>query len=146
MVMAQRIEMRHAARINVNIPTVVEVVPQRPVELHRNLAGVYERVNPSIEMVGRRFSAAVRDLSTNGAFVAGVAVPLLSRVQFTFALEGYGPVECVGWTLWRRTADCEIPRDDGDPVRLAAGFGVLFEAVPLEARQVIARLVAERVR
>jgi hypothetical protein len=139
-----KLEQRHAIRINVNIPTVVEVLPQREVTLHPAVARVYERVTPSTEMAGRRFPAALRDLSTNGAFVAGTALPLLSRVSFSFALEGHGQVEALGWTLWRRSADCEIERDDGQKVLLSSGFGVLFEAISLEARQVIARLVSER--
>lgn len=136
-------ERRHALRINVNIPTLVEVIGQREVQLHPNLAAVYERVNPPREMVGKKFPAVMRDLSTNGAFISGMALPLLARVAFTFPLEGHGQVEVLGWTLWRRSADCEIPREGGDPVKLQAGFGVLFEAIPLEARQRIAELVEQ---
>ena len=65
----------------------------------------------------------------------------VSRVSFTFSLEGFGPVETIAWTLWRRTDECQIPRDVGEPVVLAAGFGVLFEAISLDARQAIAALV-----
>ena len=134
-------ERRHAPRIIMNTPTVVEVVGQREAKLHPNLAAVYERVKPSIEHVGQKFPGIVRDLSTNGAFITGRPLPLLSRVTFTFQLEGFGEVEALAWTLWRRTADCDIPREVGEPLHLAAGFGVLFEAIPLEARQAIAALV-----
>ncbi len=136
-------ERRHALRINTNIPTLIEVIGQREMKLHPNLAAVYERVKPSGESVGKKFPGVVRDLSTNGAFLSGPPLPLLSRVAFTFALDDFGQVEVLGWTLWRRTADCEIPVEGQPaPVKLPAGFGVLFEAISLEARQAIAALVA----
>ena len=137
-------ERRNALRVNVSIPTLVEVIGQRDVKLHPNLEKVYERVTASRDMVGHKFPAVVRDLSTNGAFISGPALPLLSRVAFTFPLEGHGQIEVLGWTLWRRRDDCEIPQAAGEPVKLLAGFGVLFESIPLEARQAIAQLVNDR--
>lgn len=139
-----RAEKRLAPRITVELPTLVEVIGQREVELHPNLANVYERVRPATEMVGQRFPATLRDLSTNGAFIAGPALPLLSRVAFRFGLDGVGQVDVLGWTLWRRRDDCEIPRGEQSPVKLLAGFGVLFEAIPLEARAAIAEVVKTR--
>ncbi len=140
-------ERRHAARIAVHIPTLIEAVGHREHDLHPNLAKVYQRVLPASELVGEKFPGVIRDLSTNGAFIAGTAAPLLSRVTFTFALEGYGQVEALAWTLWRRTGDCEVPRPDGgDPIFLPGGFGVLFEAIPLAARETIAQLVEHRLR
>jgi hypothetical protein len=137
-------ERRHARRIQLSIPTLVEVIGQRQVELHPNLAKVYERVMPPDDMVGRKFPAVLRDLSTNGAFLTGPPMVLLARVAFTFPLEGFGQVEALGWTLWRRSADCEIPRDGDTPVTLLGGFGLLFESIPLGARQVIANMVERR--
>jgi hypothetical protein len=137
-------ERRHAPRINVNLPTLVEVIGQRELQLHANLAAVYERVSPPAENVGRKFPGVLRDLSTNGAFISGEPLPLLSRIAFTFALETYGQVEVLGWVLWRRKDDCTIPRDHGGPLSLDAGFGVLFEAIPLDARMAIARRVTAR--
>ena len=134
-------EQRHAPRIILNTATIVEVIGQREAQLHPNLAAVYERVKPSSELIGQKFPGQIRDLSTNGAFINGRPLPLLSRVAFTFDLQGFGPVETIAWTLWRRNADCEIPRELGEPVVLAAGFGVLFEAISLDARQAIAALV-----
>jgi hypothetical protein len=139
-------ERRHAPRVNVNIPTLIEVIGQRELSLHPNLAAVYERVTPPAEHQGKRFPGVLRDLSTNGAFISGVALPLLARLAFTFPLDGFGQVEVLGWVMWRRKADCEIPRDDGGKHVLAAGFGVLFEAIPLEARVEIARRVETRGR
>lgn len=140
-------ERRHAARVSVNLPTLVEVVGHREAELHPNLAKVYQRVLPATELVGEKFAGVIRDLSTNGAFIAGTPAPLLSRVAFSFGLTGFGgPIEVLAWTLWRRTGDYEIPREGSDPVFLPGGFGVLFEAISLEARQAIARMVAEHGR
>ena len=137
-------EKRLAPRIYVQIPTLVEVIGQREVELHPNLASVYERVRPSADMVGQRFPAMLCDLSTNGAFIAGPPLPLLSRVAFRFSFAGLGQIDVLGWTLWRRHQDCEIPRIDQPPAKLLAGFGVLFEAISLEARTAIARVVEEQ--
>jgi hypothetical protein len=140
-VIVSRQEQRRALRVAVNIPTLVETIGQAPVKLHPSLAEVYERVSPTAERVGEKFPAVVRDLSTNGAFITGEALPLLSRVAFTFPLDGYGQVEALAWTLWRRSAECELPRPDGSTAVLPAGFGVLFESIPLDARIAIHKLV-----
>lgn len=143
--MAMKGERRHALRLNTSIPTLVEVIGQREMSLHPNLAAVYQRVQPSPDHVGKKFPGIIRDLSTNGAFISGEPLPLLSRVAFTFMLEGYGQVEVLGWTLWRRSGDCEVPVEGAEqPVQLQAGFGVLFEAIALEARQAIATAVTGR--
>jgi hypothetical protein len=134
-------EKRRAQRIFLNAPTTVEVIRQPDVNLPAALAKVYERVASANEFMGERFPGVVRDLSTNGAFIAGQPLPLLARVSFTFPLEGYGQVEAVGWVLWRRADDCEITSSDGEAVKLNKGFGVLFEAIPLDARLHIHELV-----
>jgi len=69
----------------------------------------------------------------------------VSRVSFTFPLQGYGQIETLGWVLWRRRADAEIPAQNGGdkPILVKAGFGLLFEAISLDARNYIAKLVAE---
>jgi hypothetical protein len=131
---------RRAGRILVNAPAIVESIGQVPIKLHPNLAAVYRRVDADPTTVGTRFPAVVRDLSTNGAFVAGAILPLLSRVAMRFELAGVGSVAAVGWVLWLRNADCEVPGPTGN-VTLPKGFGVLFESVPLETRAAIAALV-----
>jgi hypothetical protein len=83
----------------------------------------------------------VRDLSTNGAFIAGPTLPLLARVALSFELRGLGPVDAIGWVLWQRTAACEVPHGGG-VITLPMGFGVLFESIPLEARSAIAAMVS----
>ena len=134
-------EKRRAARIVLNVPTVVEPIGQPEQKLHENLAAVYDRVAPDGTQLGQKFPGIVHDLSTNGAFITGECLPLLTRVAFTFPLTGYGQVDALGWILWRRTDDCLIPRPDADPIKLAKGFGVLFEAIPLDARVAIHELV-----
>jgi hypothetical protein len=133
---------RRARRIVVNVPCVVESIGQPAVSLHPNLAAVYSRVDADAGHLGARFPGVVRDLSTNGAFIAGDPLPLLSRVSLRFDLDGFGAIESVGWVLWRRSADCEVPAADGSNAFLPRGIGVLFEAVPLDARTAIARLVS----
>jgi hypothetical protein len=133
-------------RILVDVPIVVESIGQPALRLHERLEKIYQRVQASAEGIGNRTVGAIRDLSTNGAFITGPPLPLLSRVAITFTLEGHGPIEGVGWTLWRRTEDCEIPREDGSVARLPGGFGVLFEAIPIDARIAIHKMVSQAFR
>jgi hypothetical protein len=83
----------------------------------------------------------VRDLSTNGAFISGMTLPLLARVAIKFEVRGIGPIDAVGWVLWQRTEDCELPTAAA-MTTLSKGFGILFESIPLETRAAIAALVA----
>ncbi len=138
-------EKRKAGRIAINIPVIVESIGQQPMKLHPNLAKVYSRVSPNGGIGGEKFPATLRDLSTNGAFIVGDPLPLLSRVAFSFELPDFGRIEAIGWTLWRRSDDCEIPCEGAPPIALAKGFGLLFEAIPLDARMAIHRLVKDNV-
>ena len=135
-------EKRRADRILLNEPVVLEPVDLPPMRLHDNLASVYERVEPVSATGNGRFEAVIRDLSTNGAFLTGEPVPLLTRLACSFELDGFGRIETIGWTLWRRDRDCEIPRGDGTSVTLPRGFGILFEAISLDARIAIHERVA----
>ena len=134
-------EHRRARRVAVHYPAVIESIGQPEVTLHPTVASVYERVAPHAASVGTKLPGMVRDLSTNGMFLAcDPPFPLLARVHVGFELPGYGAVEVVGWVLWRRDRACEIPDALGDPVPLPAGIGILCEAMPLEARMVIAKM------
>ena len=137
----EKLDQRRALRILVDIPVVFESVGQAELTLHANLEPIYQRVQSAPPNRGHRMVGAVRDLSTNGAFIAGDPLPLMSRVALWFSIEGLGKVEALGWTLWRRVEDCEIPRKEGDPARLPRGFGILFEAIPLDARIAIHKMV-----
>ncbi len=136
-------EHRRAQRLVVNSPAVVESIGQVPMTLHPNLAAVFRRVDADASTIGKRFPAVVRDLSTNGAFISGAPLPLLSRVALKFEVKGLGTVDAVGWVLWQRTSDCELPADGGNTT-LPKGFGVLFESIPLETRAAIAAMVAKQ--
>lgn len=136
-------EKRRARRIILNAPTVVQPVAQPETALHPNLERVYQRVVPSAEAIGQKFTGIVRDVSINGAFITGEALPLLTRVAFSFPLKGYGQVDALGWILWRREEACDVPGPNGETVSLPQGFGVLFEAIPMEARIAIHKLVKE---
>ena len=125
----------------VNSPAIIESIGQVPMTLHPNLAAVFRRVETDASTIGRRFPAVVRDLSTNGAFISGPPLPLLSRVAVKFDVRGIGSIDAVGWVLWQRTDDCELPGENGN-VTLPKGFGVLFESIPLEQRAQIATLVS----
>jgi hypothetical protein len=136
-------EMRRAARLVVNSPAIVESIGQVPMTLHPNLAAVFKRVEADGSTIGKRFPAVVRDLSTNGAFISGPTLPLLSRVAVKFDVRGIGSIDAVGWVLWQRADDCELPGENGT-IALPKGFGVLFESIPLETRAQIASLVAKQ--
>ena len=137
-------ELRRAARLVVNAPAIVESIGQGPIHLHPNLAAVFRRVQADPTTVGQRFPAVVRDLSTNGAFISATPLPLLSRVAVKFELKTIGSVDAVGWVLWQRTADCELPSETGGTSVLPRGFGLLFESIPLETRAAIAAFVARQ--
>jgi len=136
-------EHRRAARLVVNAPAIVESIGQVPMYLHPNLQAVFRRVEADTSTLGKRFPAVVRDLSTNGAFISGITLPLLARVAIKFEIRGIGPIDAVGWVLWQRTADCELPGENGVSV-LPRGFGVLFESIPLETRAAIAAFVSRQ--
>ncbi len=132
---------RRAPRLVVNAPGVIESIGQVRMQLHPNLARVFRRVDADTSAIGTKFPAIVRDLSTNGAFIQADPLPLLSRVALKFDIKGVGNIDAIGWVLWQRTADCEVP-SKGGPVTLPKGFGVLFEAIPMDTRNQIAMLVA----
>jgi len=134
-------DVRRAPRLVVNAAAVVESIGQVQMQLHPNLARVFRRVDADRSSVGSKFPAVVRDLSTNGAFITGAPLPLLARVAIKFEVKGVGPIDAVGWVLWQRTEDCELPGGKS-PTKLPKGFGVLFEAIPMETRAAIAALVA----
>jgi hypothetical protein len=129
-------DVRRAPRLVVNAPAVVESIGQAPMTLHPNLAKVFKRVDANKSAIGTKFPAVVRDLSTNGAFISGEPLPLLSRVALKFEVRGVGTIDAIGWVLWQRTDDCEV-----QATTLPRGFGVLFEAIPMETRAAIAALV-----
>ncbi|MEO6772143.1 MAG: PilZ domain-containing protein [Kofleriaceae bacterium] len=134
-------EPRRAPRLVINAPAVIESIGQASMQLHPNLARVFRRVEADKSSVGTKFPAMIRDLSTNGAFVSGAPLPLLSRVALKFELKGVGIVDAIGWVLWQRMDDCEVPNADTNAT-LPKGFGVLFEAIPMETRIAIAALVS----
>jgi PilZ domain len=133
-------EPRRAPRLVVNAPAVIESIGQAAMQLHPNLARVFRRVDADRSSVGTKFPAMIRDLSTNGAFVSGAPLPLLSRVALKFDVKGVGTVDAIGWVLWQRMDDCELPGPQTS-TPLPKGFGVLFEAIPMETRAAIAALV-----
>jgi hypothetical protein len=133
-------EQRRARRILLNQPTVLEVVGQPAMELPPQVAKVYTRVESDKSAVGRRFPGIVRDLSTNGAFIATDPVPLLSRIAIQFEFDGTR-IDALAWVMWRREADTEVQAADGTVITLPRGIGVLFESIPLDVRVAIARAV-----
>ena len=131
---------RRAARVDVSLPVVVQ--GQQPLTgsssppTPRN----YEAVPVPTDMVGVRLDGTITNLSLNGAFVTvqGPVPPLLSRLELSFELEGFGRVVAHCIVMWRTLGTT------GTSTYVAAprpGVGVLFEAIALEARQAIADLV-----
>ena len=135
-------DIRRAPRLVVNAPAVIESIGQGSMQLHPNLARVFRRVDADRSSIGTKFPAVVRDLSTNGAYISGPPLPLLSRVAMKFEVKSLGTVDAIGWVLWQRMDDCELPGQAAAQT-LPKGFGVLFEAIPMETRSAIAALVAK---
>jgi hypothetical protein len=133
---------RRDARVKVAWRALCEKTLQMEQKLDPALAKVYERVQADPTGVGDRFEAIVRDISVNGAFLEGRALPILSRVAIVMEVPEWKRVEAVGWVLWRRSEACLVSRADGETATLQAGFGVVFEWVALETRLEIARRVA----
>ncbi len=127
-------ERRKSPRLKVEIPTTVEAIPATEQTLPPELDEVYERVVPTKTNIGKPGLMIVRDISSNGAFLEGAPLALLSRVKFKLPIGDVSP-EAIGWVLWRRVAACKV----GD-VQLEPGVGVLFEAFPLDVRVEIAKL------
>ncbi len=136
-----RSDARNAPRLVVNAPAVIESIGQAPMQLHPNLQRVFRRVDADTSSIGTRFPAVVRDLSTNGAFISGAPLPLLARVALKFDVQRIGTIDAIGWVLWQRMDDCELPTGAAKAT-LPKGFGVLFEAIPMETRAAIATLVS----
>jgi hypothetical protein len=136
------LQRRRDARIAVDWPALCEKTIEIEQKLQPALERVYQRVTADPDGVGERFTAVLRDLSVNGAFLEGRPLPLLSRVAMVIDVPGWKRVEAVGWVLWRRSDSCVIARRSGESTALQAGFGVIFEWIPLEARLEIARRVA----
>src|SRR5688572_29375661 len=124
---------RRAPRLVVNAPAVIESIGQVPMQLHPNLAKVFRRVDADKTAIGTKFPAVIRDLSTNGAFISGTPLPLLSRVALKFDIKSVGMVDAIGWVLWQRMDDCEVPGATA-ATTLPRGFGILFEAIPMDTR------------
>jgi hypothetical protein len=135
-----RVENRRALRLLLDVPIAVESIGQPELELDPALEKIYQRVEAAHERRGHRVAGALRDLSTNGAFVAAEPLPLLSRVLLRFAVEDL-PVEAIGWILWRRLDECTIARAGAAPLALPRGFGVLFESIALDVRVRIDEMV-----
>lgn len=135
-------QQRREARITVSWPCTIEKIAERPAQLPPALAAVYERVVAEPSGIGQRHQLVLADVSMNGAFLVGEALPLLSRVAMVFDIPSYRRVEAVGWVLWRRRDKCSVPSSNGKAVELPPGSGLLFEWLSLEARLEIARRIA----
>ena len=121
-------ERRRAKRIAVNIEVVVSVMDNAPASVVQ--AGPaesnIERVVFATQGSGEFFDADMLDISTNGARLASdLHPPLLSRVSLAFNFEELKYVHATALVMWRTT----VPGSDG-----RYGFGVLFEAIPVDVR------------
>jgi hypothetical protein len=135
-------DQRAAHRLSVAFPATIESIGQAPPALLPEVAAVYQRVHADETSIGATVFGTVRDLSSNGAFVACEPLPLLSRVLLGFELASIGPVEAVAWVMGARIADVTVHDAHGREVTLPRGVGLIFESLALEARAAIARLAA----
>ncbi len=127
-------EKRRARRVLLNVPTLIRTLAPDPGD------GAFDpeqRSARSIAERAREFPATVRDISINGAFIAGEVLPLLTRVSFRFELRGYGTIDAFGRAMWCRDSDARAVSGDDRGLLLPRGFGVLFEAISLDDRAAI---------
>ena len=136
--------LRRAARVDVRIPAVVQVQGPLSGSLSSPMSTNYEAVPVPDEMQGAELEGTIVNLSLNGAFVAvaGQVPPLLGRLAVRFELEGFGPVLAHCIVMWRSVVGALAA--DYLSSSSASGVGVLFEAIPIEARQAIADVVRKR--
>lgn len=125
------IEKRRARRVLLNAPTTIQ--PLAPSERAERGDGD--------ALAGGRFAAIVRDISVNGAFIAGAPLALLTRVAFSFELPEFGVIEVQGLSLWRREVAAHERDAEGERIISPPGFGILFEALPLDARVAIHKFI-----
>ena len=137
----QPLVQRRDARLALEVELAVQKIAESDQRLSPELERVYERLKADPVDLGRRFSMTLRDLSVNGAFIEGDALPLRSRLAMAFDLPDYRRVEAIGWVMWRRTGPCTVQGQNGKQYTLKPGVGVLFEFVPLDVRIEINRRV-----
>lgn len=133
-------EKRRARRVLLNVPTLIRTLAPDPGD------GAFDPEqrsarSRSIAEQAREFPATVRDISINGAFIAGEVLPLLTRVSFKFELRGYGTIDAFGRAMWCRDSDARAVIGDDCGLLLPRGFGVLFEAISLDDRAAIHNFV-----
>jgi hypothetical protein len=127
---------RRAKRIAVNIDVQVSVMDDVPASVtqsdaERNI----ERVKLSTEGAGEFFDAEMVDVSFNGAgLTSETQPPLLSRVSLAFNFQEHRYVHVTALVMWRTT----VPSPQGQ-----YGFGVLFEAMPVDVRMSINKAVEQ---
>lgn len=127
------IEKRRARRVLLNAPTTIQPLPSSE--------GAERGDGDGEALAGERFAAIVRDISVNGAFISGVPLALLTRVAFSFELPEFGVIEVQGLSLWRREVASHERDAGGGRVVSPPGFGILFEALPLDARVAIHKFI-----
>ncbi|GAB4566208.1 MAG: hypothetical protein Tsb0020_17720 [Haliangiales bacterium] len=133
-------EKRRARRVLLNVPTLIRTLAPDPSDGAFDPEQRSER-SRSIAERACEFPATVRDISINGAFIAGQVLPLLTRVSFRFELRGYGTIDAHGRAMWCRDSDARAISGDDRGLLLPRGFGVLFEAISLDDRAAIHNFV-----
>jgi hypothetical protein len=129
---------RRAKRIAVNIEVVVSVMDNAPgsvVQANPAESNI-ERVVFTTQGSGEFFDADMLDISTNGARLSSeLQPPLLSRVSLAFNFEELRYVHATALVMWRT----RTPASDGK-----YGFGVLFEAIPVDVRVRIEKAITTK--
>jgi hypothetical protein len=130
-------ERRRAPRIPVSISCKI-VIPQTTAEWgtkDRELG--IESVHLPQELAGRELGGTIVDLSESGIRIIAQPIPmLLTRMEVSFVLEGFGPAAVTGLVMWRNRVTFPVKMPDGRT--LNPSFGLLFEFASIELRQALA--------
>ncbi|WNG16160.1 PilZ domain-containing protein [Cystobacter fuscus] len=131
-------ERRRSQRIAVNLEVEASVTDDAPRSVVRAdpVDDNIERVSFSTEGAGQFFDAQMMDLSVNGARLSSeTRPPLLSRMSLSFSFAEFKHVQATALVMWRTRA----PSPQGQ-----YSFGVLFEAIPVDVRMSIHKLITSQ--
>lgn len=120
-------ERRRHRRRDVRIHAQIECLPELDEGDHTAPSTQDRFLQQGAGKLNRTFGVVIRNLSSQGAFVASDRSPALrSRVRLVFPHADGEPLSVTGVVVWRRNVPGGY-QADGDAARFEPGFGIVFE-------------------